>query len=309
MRPSWPLLLVCLASCAPPTASGGSPSPASSALLLDHPDPARREEAVAAVSILGLTLEEAMGGWFLVRSDADAASLRAGIQGALSEPSPERLVRRAYHSLRLGCLAREAKSVSAALAAQGFRLAEIYEPNDGVKFTRYLAQPRAYANSAGDRHDLFCWTQAVRRGDSLWVVREVYAGLHVVFDAPFKSVAGTERYPRGSVLGRFLELPELQKIALAFPLLEEIEFSYGRIRTKAAAAAPAGFHVNAGFALEGKAGGRSIYCTAESGMDPRELPGGRLDWEDFVPSDAVGPLLPRGSGIWGAGGLKPVGDD
>ena len=262
-----------------------------------------------AASQQGLTLEEAYPGGDLARSDEDAASLRSGIQGALAQASPEHLIRHAYHTLRLGCLAREAKAVSAALAAQGFRLMEIYEPNDGLKFTRYLAQPRAYTNDGGDRHDLFCWTQAVRRPDSSWTVREVYVGLHVVFDAPFKTLAPAGRYPRGSVLGRFLELPDLQKVALVFPLLEEIEFTYGRIRVKGDDAAPAGFHVNAGFTLEGKAGGRSVYYTAESGLDPVERRGGRLEWDGFVPSDTVGPLVPRGSGIWGAGGLKPVRDD
>jgi hypothetical protein len=309
MRPAWPVLLACLASCAPAAPAGVQETPIPPVQLLDHPDPARREQAVAGVSVRGLTLEEACGGRIPARSEEDAASLRSGIREALTEPGPERMIRHAWHSLRLGCLAREAKAVSAALAAQGFRLLEIYEPNDGLKFTRYLAQPRAYVNDAGDRHDLFCWTQAVRRADSSWTVREVYAGLHVVFDAPFKTLAPTGRYPRGSVLGRFLELPELPKVALVFPLLEEIEFTYGRIRVKGDEAAPAGFHVNAGFTMESKAGGRSVYYTAESGLDPLEHRGGKLEWDGFVPADTVGPLMPRGSGIWGAGGLKPVRDE
>jgi hypothetical protein len=309
MRPAWPLLLFCLASCATAAPAGEREPHPPLAVRLDQPDPARREEAVAAVSIRGLTLAEVSGGRTPARSDEDAASLRSGIAAALAEAGPERMIRHAYHTLRLGCLAREAKAVSAALAAQGFRLMEIYEPNDGLKFTRYLVQPRAYANDAGDRHDLFCWTQAVRRPDSSWTVREVYVGLHVVFDAPFKVLTATARYPQGSVLGRFLELPDLQKVALVFPLLEEIEFTYGRIRVRGADAVPSGFHVNAGFALEGKAGGRSVYYTAESGLDPLERRVGSLDWDGFVPADTVGPLVPRGSGIWGAGGLKPVRDD
>ena len=58
--------------------------------------------------------------------------------------------------------------------------------------------------------------------------------------------------------------------------------------------------------MDGLAGGRSVYFTAESGLDPREGRGGRLDWDAFSPTESVGPLVPRGSGIWGAGGLKPT---
>jgi len=279
------------------------------ATLLNHPDPARREEAAARLSIRGWTIAEALEGKGSPQVDEDGAGLRKGVQDAVAETSPERMIRRAWHALRLGCLAREARRVSAALGTQGFRLIEIYEPTDGVKFTRYLAQASAYVNGAGDRHDLFCWTQAVRRKDSSWIVREVYVGLHVGFDAPFKTVATIDRYPRGSVLANFFELPELQKVALVFPLLEEIEFTYGRIRDKGAESAPAGFHVNAGFVMEGKAGGRSVYYSAECGLDPREGRGGRLDWEGFTVSEILGPLTPRGSGIWGAGGLKPDQDE
>ncbi|HLY10814.1 MAG TPA: hypothetical protein VKW04_16045 [Planctomycetota bacterium] len=308
MRPSWPLLWVCIASCAGPAPSQDPEIPAALSLRLNHPDPACREEAVAGISIRGQTVQEALGGTWPARVEQDTASLRTAIRDALAEPSPERMIRHAYHSLRTGCLARDARRVSAALAAQGFVRIEIYEPHDGLKFTRYLAQPWAYTNSAGDRHDLFCWTQAVRRQDSSWLVREIYVGLHVGFDAPFKTVAAIERYPRGSVLDRFLDLPELQKVVLVFPLLEELEFTYGRIRTKESEAAPAGFHVTAGFVLEGKAGGTLVSYTAECGLDPRESRGGRLERAGFVPSDLVGPLMLRGSGIWGAGGLKPTED-
>jgi len=309
MRPSAIPLLVCLCACAGNPPLPDPDPPASLAALLNHPDPSRREEAAARLSIRGWTIAEALEGMVPPRADEDAAALRKGVQDAIAERGPERMVRRAWHALRLGCVARDSRQVSAALGVQGFRLIEIYEPNDRVKFTRYLAQASAYVNGAGDRHDLFCWTQAVRRQNAGWIVREVYVGLHAVFDAPFKTVAAIERYPRGSVLGNFLDLPELQKVALAFPLLEEIEFTYGRIRDKGSEPAPAGFHVNAGFALEGKAGGRSVYYTADCGLDPREGPGGRLNRDGFAASEAVGPLTPRGSGIWGAGGLKPDQED
>lgn len=304
MRLALPLLL--LASCAAPAPEE---DPFELALYLHHPDPSFREEAAARLSIAGAALSEMVEGKALARFEQDTDSLRARVAAARAEPDPERMIWRAWHALRLGCLAREGKRVGAALAAQGFRLIEIYEPDDKVKFTRYLVQPAAYVNAAGDRHDLFCWTQAVRRADDTWLVREVYVGLHVAFDAPFKTVAGIERYPRGSVLGRFLELADLGKVALMFPLLEEIEFTYGRIRDKGADGAGAGYHVNAGFVMEGKAGGRSVYYTAEGGLDPRERRGGRLDRDGFTRSEEIGPLVPRGSGIWGAGGLKPARDD
>src|SRR5882724_479227 len=162
MRPSGIFLLVCLASCAGTPPVPESAPPAALAALLNHPDPARREEAVARLSIRGSTIAEALEGKSAPRVDEDSAALRKGVQDAVAETSPERMIRRAWHALRRGCLAREAKRVSAALGAQGFRLIEIYEPNDEVKFTRYLAQASAYVNGAGDRHDLFCWTQAVR---------------------------------------------------------------------------------------------------------------------------------------------------
>jgi len=308
MRPCIVLLLA-LSSCAEVLPAGVPASPSALACLLDHPDPARREEAAARLSILGSTLAEALGGKTADRAEEDTASLRPAFQQALAEPTAERMIRRAFHSLRTGCLARDATRVAAALGAQGFRRIEIYEPHDGLKFTRYLAQPSAYVDGTGGLHDLFCWTQALRRSDSTWIVREVYVGLHARFDAPFKAVAASGRYPRGSVLATFLERPELQKLAQAFPVLEEIEFTYGRIRDKASETAPAGFHVIAGFVMEGKAGGRSVYYTAECGLDPREGRGGALDWDGFSAADTVGPLTPRGSGIWGAGSLKPVQDD
>jgi hypothetical protein len=308
MRPCF-VLLVGLTSCAGVPSGEALETPAALASLLNHPDPARREEAAARLSIRGTTIAEALGGKISARAEEDTASLRARIKEALAEPSAERMIRRAFHALRAGCLARDAQRVSAALGGQGFRLIEIYEPDDGLKFTRYLGQPSAYVNDAGDPHDLFCWTQARRRPDFTWIVREVYVGLHAHFDAPFKTISAIARYPRGSVLATFFGLPELQRLAQAFPVLEEIEFTYGRIRDKAMESAASGFHVNAGFVMEGKAGGRSVYYTAECELDPREGRGGTLDWVGFSASDTVGPLTPRGSGIWGAGGLKPVQDE
>lgn len=293
-------LLLCSCAAPPPERDG---DPADLAELLTHPDVSRREEGLARLSIRGATLDASVSALL----EADTDSMGARMKEALAEPTPERMIWRAYHVLRSGCLAREARRVSPALREQGFRLIEIYEPKEGIKFTRYLARSSAYVNAAGNRHDLFFWVQARRQGTGIWAVREVYVGLHAAFDLPFRTVAAIERYPRGSVLGRFLELPELPKVAAVFPLLEEIEFTYGRIRDQERAAA--GFHVNAGFVMEGKAGGRSVYYSAESGLDPREGRGGRLEWAGFTRSDDVGPLLPRGSGIWGAGGLKPAGED
>ncbi|HZE97554.1 MAG TPA: hypothetical protein VE981_11050 [Planctomycetota bacterium] len=301
------LLAILLASCgAPPSA----PAPAEDlALLLGHPDPARREEGAARLSIRGITLPEALAGRdaVLSRTEADTDSLRQGIERAAAETTAERLVWRAWHELRLGCLAREWRRIFAALPRQGFRLIEVNEPDERSKFVRYAASA-AYVNPAGDRHSLFFWVRSCRRDDGSWIVREVYAGLHVPFDGAFKMLAARERYPRASLLGGFFELPDLPKVAAVFPILEELEFTYGRIRDKAGDSAAAGFHVNAGFAMEGKAGGRSLYYTAESGLDPREGRGGVLDWESFTPSETTGPWVPRGSGIWGAGGLKPSSD-
>jgi hypothetical protein len=141
-------------------------------------------------------------------------------------------------------------------------------------------------------------------------VREVYVGLHATFDAPYRVVAGEARYPPGTVLARFLEMPEVAKMAAVYPVLEEVEFTYGRIRSQGVDTFPAGFHVNAGFALsgDGKGGGRGIAVVAESGLDPRETPSGRWVWEGFVPSEEVGPLVVRGGSFWGAGGLRPSDD-
>ena len=204
-------------------------------------------------------------------------------------------------------LARDWSRVADALSRQGLRLIEIYEPHERAKFVRFLAQPAAYVNGAGDRHDLFFWVQSIR-GAGAWVVREIYVGLNVTFEAPFKTLSATDRYPRGSVLARFFEIEELQKLAIVFPLLEEIELTYGRIRVKGAAGAPAGFHVNAGFSMDAKAGGRGVCYTAESGLDPREIRRGRLAWDDFMASDTVGPLTLRGGSFWGGGAPKPSED-
>jgi len=290
------LLFGLLASCA--HAPVDEPDdPAGLIELLDHPDLLRREEAAHRLSILGLKIPE----------NGDTARLKEGLAQAVAERDPQRIIWRAYHVLRAGCLAREGIRVDDALSSQGLRLIEIYEPDRQVRFVRYLAQRAAYVNAAGDRHDLFCWIQSVRK-DASWIVREVYVGLHVAFEAPFKQLSTTDRYPRQSVLGRFFALEELQKLAIVFPVLEEIEFTYGRIRLKNADGAPAGFHINAGFAMEANAGGRGICYTAESGLDPRETRRGRLAWDGFESSDAVGPLTSRGGGFWGAGGPRPTED-
>jgi hypothetical protein len=308
MKVALPLILI-LASC------GGASlrEPEDLALLLElmgRDDALHREEAVYRLAIAGENIPAALEGRerALELAEADTAALRDRVAIALKESSPERQVWLAWHALRLGCLARDWSRVYDALTRQGCRLIEIYEPNEGLKFVRLMIQTGAYANDARDRHDLFCWVQSVKVAGARWRVREVYVGLHVRFDLPFKALAATPRYPRNCVLQTFLDLPELQKVAIVFPFVEEIEFTYGRIRDNSADGAAAGFHVNAGFVMDGKAGGRSVYFTAEAGLDPRELERGRLGWQGFTPSTEVGPLTPRGSGIWGSGGLKPTED-
>jgi hypothetical protein len=289
-------LAALLASCA--SAPAGEPDdPAALVDQLDDKDLFRREEAACRLSIQGLRIPD----------NDDTARIEEGLQRALGEGDPQRMLWRAYHVLRAGCLARDWSRVSDALSRQGLRFTEIYEPHERAKFVRFLAQPAAYVNGSGDRHDLFFWVQSIRNGNG-WIVREVYVGLSVKFDAAFKLLSATERYPRGSVLARFFELDELQKLALVYPLLEEIELSYGRIRLKGADGAPAGFHVNAGFAMDAKAGGRGVTYTAESGLDPREQRRGRLDWDGFKASDTLGPLTFRGNSFWGGGSPKPSED-
>jgi hypothetical protein len=307
MRPH--ALLILLSACASAPDVPDPREPGEALDLLGHSDIRRREEGAYRLSILGGTIPDAIAGRenALAFAEEDTGSMRQGISRALEERNPQLMVWRAWHALRSGCLARDMGRVSEALSTQGFRLIEIYEPHERAKFVRYVAQPAAWTNPAGDRHDLFFWVQSTRKDDGPWRVREVYVGLRAAFEAPFKQLASTDRYPRGSVLARFFEQPELLKLAIVFPIMEEIEFTYGRIRDKDGEAA-AGFHVNAGFVMEGKAGGRAIYYTAESGLDPRELKRGRLAWEGFVPSEAIGPLTRRGSGFWGSGGLKPSDD-
>ena len=301
------LLLAALGACATPH----PPEDPSTLLDLLASDAAsRREEGVQRLAIQGQVLGETgpLSGKDLDRLEEDTDTLAAGVTAALEEKDPERTVWRVWHLLRRGCLAREERRVADALARQGFRLVEIYEPHERSKFVRYVARKAAYLNAVGDRHDLFFWVQSTRRDDGGWAVREIYAGLHVVFNAAFKTLATPERYPRGSVLAGFFEMAEVQKLAAVFPLLEEIELTYGRIRDRDSDSAPAGYHVNAGFSLagEGKGGGRGIYCTAESGLDPSEGRRGRLLREGFVPSDTLGALTLRGNSFWGAGGLKPT---
>jgi hypothetical protein len=307
MRAALPWFLL-LGSCV--TAPEIPDDPSEPIRLLGHSHPLRREEGAFRLSLAGGTIPDALEGHerALAYAEEDTGSMRQGISLALEERDPQRMVWRAYHAIRGGCLARPWSRVSDALSRQGFRLIEIFEPHERSKFVRFLAQAGAWTNSAGDRHDLFFWVRSAKADGAPWQVREVYVGLVVKFEAPFKQLTATERYPRGSVLARFFELPELPKLALVFPHVEELEFSYGRIRDKDADGAAAGFHVNAGFLMEGKAGGRSIYYTAEAGLDPRETRRGRLDWSGFASSDAIGPLTPRGAGFWGAGGPKPSDD-
>lgn len=302
MRAAIPCLLL-LGACA--TAPEIPDDPSEAIRLLGQSNAFRREEGAFRLSLAGGTIPDALEGSerALAYADEDTGTMRQGISLALEERDPQRMVWRAYHTLRVGCLARPWSRVSDALSRQGFRLIEIFEPHERSKFVRFVAQTAAWSSAAGDRHDLFFWVRSSNN-----VVREVYVGLVVRFEAPFRQLAAIERYPRGSVLARFFALPELAKVAIVFPQVEEVEFTYGRIRDKDAGGAAAGFHVNAGFVMEGKAGGRAIYYTAEAELDPRETRRGRLDWAGFASSDAVGPLVPRGAGFWGAGGPKPSDD-
>ena len=290
-------LLCLLAACSSSVPRDGPEDPAALAFMLESDVPLRREEAAQRMARLGLVAPR----------NADTGAVGVGIAQALVERAPERMVWIAHHALRRGCLAREWKGVSDVLAGERLRLVEIYEPHEGSMFVRFLAKPGAYEDAAGGAHDLFFWIHSILR-EGRWIVRGVYVGLHATFDAPFKQVAAQGRYPRGSVLAQFLEMPEMAKLAAAFPLLEEVELTYGRIRVKDEETSAAGFHVNAGLALAtgGKGGGRGIAVSAESGLDPRETPGGRLAWDGFAPSDRLGPLVVRGGSFWGAGGLKPT---
>jgi hypothetical protein len=301
-----------LAGCSSPSVREEPDDPAALRSMLWSEDPLLREEAAQRLLRLGLKVEqappssEAASPW--VASDTDR--VRANLERALEERDPQRMVWGSYHALRVGCLARDWKDVSAALDRQGFRLQEIYEPHERSKFVRFTARAAAYVNGAGDKHDLFFWIHAVLRGEpERWIVREVYVGLHATFEMAFKTLAERDRYPSGSVLAQFFELPEVKKLAVAFPILEEIELTYARIRDKDSETAPAGFHLNAGFRTAGeKGGGRGVYYTAESKLDPRETRGGKWLRDGFVPSDVLGPLTPRGSSFWGAGGLRPSDD-
>ena len=310
MRTAIPLLAVLLASCVAPSSAEVPEDPAEVIRLLGHSHPFRREEGAFRLSIAGGTIPAALEGHprALAYAEEDTASMRQGLSLALEERDPQKMIWRAYHALRGGCLARPWSRVSDALAQQGFRLIEIYEPHEKSRFVRFMGQPAAWTSAAGDRHDLFFWVRAAKPDGAAWVVREVYVGLVAKFDVPFKQLAATDRYPKGSVLARFFELPELFRLAVVFPHVEEIEFTYGRIRDKETGSVAAGFHVNVGFLMEGKQGGRSVYYTADAGLDPRESKRGRLDWDGFTSSDAVGPLVPRGAGFWGAGGPKPSDD-
>lgn len=305
--PLWvlPLLVSCVS-----TAVEIPDDPAAVLDLLGHSNPLRREEGAFRLLLMGGRIPEALEGSERASAYAeeDLGSIRQGMARALEEREPERLVWRAYHALRGGVMARDWSAVSQALSVQGYRLVEIYEPHEKAKSVRFLAQGSAYVNPGGDRHDLFFWVQSSRQPDGRWIVREVQVGLNAKFEAPFKSLSPAERYPKESVLGRFFALPDLQKTAMVFPLLEEVEFTYGRIRGKEKEGAPAGFHVNAGVAMEARAGGRGIYYTAESGLDPRETLRGRLAWEGFSSSNSIGPLTARPSGYWGSGGPRPAED-
>lgn len=304
------LLVGALAACS----AAGAETPAESlpaALdLLGRSDPLLREEGATRLSILGGVLPRALEGRpaALACAEADTASMAARIEEALELRDPQRMLWRACHALRGGCLAREWAPVSEALARQSFRFTEIYEPDERSRYVRFLARSGAYVNSAGDRHDLFFWIHA-RKPDGLpWRVHEVYVGLNVRFDAAWKALSASDRYPRRSVLGAFFELPEIQKLAASFPVLEEIDFTYGRIRDPESDLRAWGFQVNASFLMEGKRGGRSVHYSSEAHLDPLEGPAGSRRWPGFAASDALGPLTARGRGFWGSAS-PPSGDD
>ncbi len=309
-----PASLAILLSCSAPAPREAPEDVGALVELLGSGDPVRREEGAHRLVLQGRTVRETLrergAAKVLALVDEDTASMAADL-ARIFEGGPggcDRRLREAYHTLRGGCLGREWRFVSDMLARQAFRLSEIYEPDERTKSVRFPARPGAFVDAAGDRHDLFFWVKSVRRApDAPWVVREVYVGLHAEFEAPFKQLAATDRYPRGSALALFFGSPEVEKLAIAFPVLERLELTYGRIRDRASENAPAGFHVNADFAA-GRDGGRGVYFTAESGLDPLEGRGGRLLWEGFRPAETLGPLTLRGSSFFGAGSIKPADD-
>ncbi|HXX92272.1 MAG TPA: hypothetical protein VEN81_01480, partial [Planctomycetota bacterium] len=128
------LLLLVLASCTAPARTEEAEDPSSLVALLGSPDALRREEAAQRMGRAGLTAPV----------NADTEGIRAGLLQALRERSPERLVWRAWHALRRGCLGRLWSGVAEALGRQGYRFTEMYEPREEVRFVRFAGAEAAY---------------------------------------------------------------------------------------------------------------------------------------------------------------------
>lgn len=236
--------------------------------------PEEADRALAELAAAGATVEEALR----TREDELRAwreaseSLREGLEAAAKSPSYATMLAESARLLRRACLAREWEALRPALARQGFGWVEMYEPHEHAKSLRFIARREAFVTDRGDRHDLFFWIHVAREGPGApWGVRHVEAGLHAALNAPFERLA--LRYPAGTVLERFFELPELAKLAEVHPVVEEIELLYDRLGRGW------GYHVNASFV--GGGSGRGVYFTADD-------QGGK-----------PGPFHPRASSVWG----------
>jgi hypothetical protein len=225
--------------------------------------------------------------------EEDEASLRWELERDLEEATPERRVWKAHHTARRACLGREWAHLEPAIRRQGLGWKERYEPDDRVTFYRYVL-PRV------PKESLFFWVKVIRGGSGGAWVSEVFVGVLFSFGVPFAQVAQDARFGSGSVLSLFLGHPVVREIASLYPTLEEIELAYGRIRDREKDLAPAGFHVNASFlAVPEGSGGRGVYGTVESRLDPPESGDGRWLTEGFHPDERLGEFVERGRSLWG----------
>jgi hypothetical protein len=225
--------------------------------------------------------------------EEDEGQLRLDLERALVESTPERRVWEAHHAARRACLGRVWGHLEPALRRQGLGWKERYEPDDRVTFYRFVL-PRV------PKESLFFWVKVIRGGSGPAWVSEVFVGLLFSFGVPFAQAAQDARFGPGSVLSLFLGHPAVREIATLYPTLEEIELAYGRIRDREKDLVPSGFHVNASFlAVPEGSGGRGVYGTVESRLDPLESSDGRWLTEGFRAEERWGEFVERGRSLWG----------
>jgi hypothetical protein len=129
------------------------------------------------------------------------------------------------------------------------------------------------------------------------IVREAISALVLSFNQPYEKAIKLAKYPEGSVIKRILSAEEVKNEADKWPILKNVQISYGLIFNRWSELQPHGFNGIVEFAAspERDVGQKSISFSVASGLDPLQFWDGKKNLRGFKPEDKLYDLEFRGS--------------